>query len=154
MECPFCQSSNIQLHSVIHAAGTHRTHTEHHAVVNGQFVQGSSQGTQVSDLARHCAPPAPISPMPFVIAYGVGGMVTYGAATTCNVFESGCRVGMSVLAHLLYSWKQALVGLGIIGLGWLLMKGWHLQAKNNSIAKAEWRNTWFCHACGQSHLRQ
>ena len=154
MQCPNCSSTNIQPMAVVHAGGTQHFHATHTAVTSdGQFVQGSSQGSQATVLAQHCAPPAPPSPLPFVIAYGLGSAVIYHAATVCDLFERGCRVGMSVLALLAYNWKQAGVGLGLIALGWLLMKGWHAQAKVYSAAKRQWQNTWFCHTCGQAHLR-
>lgn len=61
---------------------------------------------------------------------------------------------MSFWALLIYNWKQAAVGIGVIALGWLLMKGWHAQAKAYSAAKRQWQNTWFCHTCGQSHYNK
>ena len=91
--------------------------------------------------------------MPFIIAFGLGGATVYHAATVCDLFERGCRVGMSFLALLIYNWKQAAVGIGVIALGWLLMKGWHAQAKAYSAAKRQWQRTWFCHTCGQAHQR-
>ena len=154
MQCPTCGSTNIQPMAVVHAAGTQHFHATHTAVTSdGQFVQGSSQGSQATVLAQHCAPPSPPSPLPFVIAYGLGCAVVYHAATVCDLFERGCRVGMSAMALLVYNWQQAAVGLGLIALGWLLMKGWHVQAKAYSAAKRQWQSTWFCHACGQVHQR-
>lgn len=154
MQCPNCGSANIQPMAVVHAGGTQHFHATHTAVTSdGQFVQGSTQGSQATMLAQHCAPPAPPSPIPLVAAYGLGGAVVYHAATGCDLFERGCRVGMSAMALLLYNWKQAAIGLSLIALGWLLMKGWHAQAKAYSAAKRRWQRTWFCHACGQSHLR-
>lgn len=154
MQCPSCGSAHIQPMSVVHANGTQHFHATHTAVTSdGQFVQGSTQGSQATVLTQHCAPPAPPSPIPFVAAYGLGGAVVYHAATVCDLFERGCRVGMSAMALLLYNWKQAAIGLSLIAFGWLLMKGWHAQAKVYSAAKRQWQSTWFCHACGQSHLR-
>lgn len=60
---------------------------------------------------------------------------------------------MSVVAMLAHNWKEALAGLGLVAVGWLLMKAWHVQAKDYSVAKDQWRKTWFCHGCGQSHQR-
>lgn len=154
MQCPSCGGTHIQPLAVVHADGTHQFHANHTAVSSdGQFMQGISQGSQATMLAQYCAPPAPPSPMPFVIAYGLGGAVVYHAATVCDLFERGCRLGMSSMALLIYNWKQAAIGLGLIALGWLLMKGWHVQAKAYSAAKRQWQNTWFCHGCGQRHLR-
>ncbi len=76
MQCPNCGSANIQPMAVVHTAGTQHVHATHTAVTSdGQFVQGSSQGSQATVLAQHCAPPAPPSPLPFVIAYGLGSAV-------------------------------------------------------------------------------
>ena len=154
MQCPSCGSTHIQPMAVVHAGGTQEFHATHTAVTSdGQFVQGSSQGAQSTVLAQHCAPPAPPSPMPFIIAFGLGGATVYHAATVCDLFERGCRVGMSFLALLIYNWKQAAVGIGVIALGWLLRKGWYAQAKAYSAAKRQWQRTWFCHTCGQAHQR-
>ena len=152
MQCPNCSSTNIQPMAVVHAGGTQHFHATHTAMTSdGQFVQGSSQGSQATVLAQHCAPPAPPSPLPFIGAYGIGGIVIYMSMTVCPLLARECvYVGM---AGLRYNWKQAAVGLGLIALGWLLMKGWRTQAKVYSAAKRQWQSTWFCHTCGQAHLR-
>ena len=152
MQCPSCGSTHIQPMAVVHAGGTQQFHATHTAVPSdGQFVQGSSQGSQSTALAQHCAPPAPPSPLPFIGAYGIGGIIIYMSMTVCPLLARECvYVGM---AGLRYNWKQAAVGLGLIALGWLLMKGWRTQAKVYSAAKRQWQSTWFCHTCGQAHLR-
>jgi hypothetical protein len=97
------------------------------------------------------APHPPPSPLPFIGAYGIGGIIIYMSMTVCPLLARECvYVGM---AGLRYNWKQAAVGLGLIALGWLLMKGWRTQAKVYSAAKRQWQSTWFCHTCGQAHLR-
>ena len=153
MQCPNCGSSNIQLMSVVHAEGTQHFHATHTAVTSdGQFIQGSSQGSQATVLAQRCAPPAPPSPLPFVGAFGIGGIVIYMSMTVCPLLARECvYVG---LASLRYNWKQAALGLGLIALGWLLMKGWHAQAKAYSAAKRQWQTSWFCHLCGQGYQRE
>lgn len=153
LRCPCCGSTQVQPHAVVYADGTQRVRLDHAGTVGGEFAQVTSYGTQTTALAQHCAPPAPPSPMPFVIAYSIAGIVIYRAMTACDVFERGCRLGMSVLAMLVYNWKQAAVGLGIIAVGWLLMKAWHQQAQAYNATKRQWQNTWFCHACGRSHVR-
>ena len=152
MQCPSCGSTHIQPMAVVHAGGTQQFHATHTAVTSdGQFVQGSSHGSQSTALAQHCAPPAPPSPLPFIGAYGIGGIVIYMSMTVCPLLARECvYVG---LAGLGYNWKQAAVGVGLIALGWLLMKGWHAQAKAYSAAKRQWQSTWFCHTCGQAHQR-
>ena len=152
MQCPTCGSTNIQPMAVVHTAGTQHVHATHTAVTSdGQFVQGNSQGTQSTVLAQHCAPPAPPSPLPFLGAYGIGGIVIYMSMTVCPLLARECvYVG---LAGLRYNWKQAAVGVGLIALGWLLMKGWRAQAKVYSAAKRQWQSTWFCHGCGRSHVQ-
>lgn len=152
MQCPSCGSTHIQPMAVVHAGGTQHFHATHAAVTSdGQFVQGSSQGSQSTALAQHCAPPAPPSPLPFIGAYGIGGIIIYMSMTVCPLLARECvYVG---LAGLRYNWKQAAVGLGLIALGWLLMKGWRTQARVYSAAKRQWQSTWFCHGCGQSHVQ-
>ena len=152
MQCPSCGSTHIQPMAVVHAGGTQQFHATHTAVTSDdRFVQGSSQGSQSTALAQHCAPPAPPSPLPFIGAYGIGGIIIYMSMTVCPLLARECvYVGM---AGLRYNWKQAAVGLGLIALGWLLMKGWRTQAKVYSAAKRQWQSTWFCHTCGQAHLR-
>lgn len=152
MQCPSCGSTHIQPMAVVYAGGTQHFHATHTAVTSdGQIVQGSSQGSQSTVLAQHCAPPAPPSPLPFIAAHGIGGIVIYMSMTVCPLLARECvYVG---LAGLRYNWKQAAVGVGLIALGWLLMKGWRTQAKVYSAAKRQWQSTWFCHTCGQAHLR-
>ena len=152
MQCPSCGSTHIQPMAVVHAGGTQQFHATHTAVTSdGQFVQGCSEGSQSTALAQHCAPPAPPSPLPFIGAYGIGGIIIYMSMTVCPLLARECvYVG---LAGLRYNWKQAAVGVGLIALGWLLMKGWHAQAKAYSAAKRQWQSTWFCHTCGQAHQR-
>lgn len=151
MQCPSCGSTNIQRLAVVHANGTQHFQASHLAVTSdGQFVQGSSHGSQATMLARQSAPPAPPSPMPFVMAYGFGGLITYLSVTVCSSRTNVCRYqGFSQA-----DWKWTLGGLAIMGLGWLLMKGWYSQAKVYGIAKRQWQNTWFCHGCGHAHLRE
>lgn len=152
MQCPNCGSTHIQPHTVVHTSGTQHFHATHTAVTSdGKLMQGRSQGSQATLLAQHCAPPAPPSPMPFIVAYGVGGIFIYMSLTVCPLLARECVfVGWAALR---YNWKQAAVGLGIIAVGWLLMKGWHAQTKAYSAAKRQWQSTWFCHGCGQSHFR-
>jgi hypothetical protein len=111
MQCPSCGSTHIQPMAVVHAGGTQQFHATHTAVTSdGQFVQGSSQGSQSTALAQHCAPPAPPSPLPFIGAYGMGGIIIYMSMTVCDLLARECvYVGM---AGLRYNWKQAAVGIG------------------------------------------
>ena len=115
MQCPNCGSTNIQPMAVVHAAGTQHVHATHTAITSdGQFVQGSSQGTQSTVLAQHCAPPAPPSPLPFLGAYGIGGIVIYMSMTVCPLLAHECvYVGM---AGLRYNWKQTAIDLNLIAL--------------------------------------
>ena len=131
MQCPSCGSTHIQPMAVVHAGGTQQFYATHTAVTSdGQFVQGSSQGSQSTALAQHCAPPAPPSPLPFIGAYGIGGIIIYMSMTVCPLLARECvYVGM---AGLRYNWKQAAVGLGLIALGWLLMKGCHRVHQSRS----------------------
>ena len=134
--CPFCGSSNVQLHAVVHADGTQHMQITHSGVVNGRFAQGVSHGTQFSALAQHCAPPAPPSPMPFVTAYGLGGFTCWQALTNFSGIE----------------WKWVLGGVALLAVGWILTKAWHHDAKEYMAAKQRWQTTLFCHGCGGSHV--
>lgn len=151
LQCPFCGTTDVQPHAVIYADGTQRIQLNHVGAVDGQFMHASSSGTQMTALAQHCAPPAPPSPMPFIATYGIGGVVLYLSMTVCPLLSRECVfVGAVALRHY---WKQAFVGLTILAVGWLLMKSWYSQTRTYSVAKRRWQNTWFCHACGRSHLR-
>lgn len=149
MQCPFCGSAQIQSHPVVYAAGSQSVQLNHVGTVDGQLVQGFSHGTQRTALAQRCAPPAPPSPMPFVVAYGMGGLIMYLSFETCSLVSQQCAFrGLATV-----DWKWTLGGLAVVGVGWLLMKSWYQETKVYSAAKQCWQNTWFCHGCGQSHTR-
>lgn len=148
LQCPFCASEQVQPHAVVHAHGTQTINMQHSAVHNGQLLQARSTGIGQSSLAQHCQPPAPPSPMPFVIAYGIGTLVTYLAFQFCQPFTNKCSFS---LQHA--EWIEALIGLAIVGVGFLLMKSWYGDAQAYHAAKKQWQQTWFCHTCGQSHVR-
>lgn len=152
MSCPNCGGTNTEPLPVVHSNGSQHFQSTHTAVSSdGQFIQGYSQGSQSSLLAQHCAPPAPPSPMPFIATYGIGGVVLYLSMTVCPLLARECVfVGAVALRHY---WKQALVGLAIIAVGWLLMKGWYSQTKTYRVAKRRWQSSWFCYGCGRSHFR-
>ena len=111
-----------------------RIETEH-AGLNGPFV-ARSNGVAYSELARRCAPPAPPSPMGFVIATLAGGFVTYQ-----------CAVGFGFVY-----WTGVYIGLGILGLGWLLFIGYRSAAYDYRQAKLQWLRSCLCLSCGQSCL--
>lgn len=138
MHCPFCGSTQVQLHSVVCADGTKHIHLRHMGSVDGRFMQGSSYGTQYTALAQNCAAPAPPSPMPFMVALGFGGLVIYWGA----------------IEHFPYiNWKWFLGGLAVIGVAWFLLKSWITEAKEYGAAKKRWQRTFFCYGCGQSHMK-
>ena len=91
--------------------------------------------------------------MLFIVAYGIGGIIIYLSMMICPLLGSRecVFVGLSALR---LNWKQAAVGIAIVGLGWLLMKGWHLQAKVYTAAKRQWQNSFICYGCGQQFLRK
>lgn len=134
--CPFCGGSQVQPHPVVHANGTQHVQLNHIGVVNGRLAEGVSHGTQLTALAQHCAPPAPPSPMPFVIAYGLGGLIGWHALNNPFGIE----------------WLWVMGGAALLAVGWILMKAWHHDAKEYTTAKQRWYNTVFCHGCGKSHL--
>jgi hypothetical protein len=141
MQCPFCESHQIQRHAVVHSAGTHNIQVDHIGTVNGQFAKSYSHGTQYSALAQRCAPPSMDDLHKIftavLAAFVLGGFAVVGAIAT--------------LPHI--NWQWLLGGLAGMGVGWLLFKLWRHEAKAIHTAKLQWQNTWFCHGCGQSHTR-
>lgn len=132
MQCPFCGSAHLQRYPTVRAQGTVRVESEH-VGVNGPFVV-RSQGVGYTDAARQCAPPAPPSPMPFLIALLVGGFAIREYA----------------FAHSYIEWQGVWLGLGILAIGWLLFLGYRHSARTFRRAKAEWLRTWLCLSCGGS----
>jgi hypothetical protein len=87
--------------------------------------------------ARPCVAPTAPSPMPFLGAYAGGAGIVYLAMDDVQA----------------QSWSTALIGVGIIAVGLFLMMAWITDARAHVKERQRWRNTWFCHGCGQSHLR-
>jgi hypothetical protein len=106
-----------------------------HAGLNGPFVS-RTDGVAYSELARRCAPPAPPSPMGFVIAILVGGYVTYQCA---KGFGSAY-------------WPGVYIGVGIVGLGWLLFIAYRNASHDYRRAKLQWLRSCLCLTCGESCL--
>jgi hypothetical protein len=134
MQCPFCGSTHLQSYQVVRAQGTMRIEAEH-AGMNGPYVV-RTQGLAYSELARHCSPPAPPSPMGFVIATLVGGFVAYQ--------------GLKGFGFIY--WPFVYIGLGIVALGWLLFAAYRVAANDYREAKRRWFRSYLCSACGQSCL--
>jgi hypothetical protein len=132
MQCPFCGSTHLQRYSVVRAQGTVRVEAEHIGV-NGPFV-ARSEGIAYTDAARNCAPPAPPTPLPFLIAFLFGGFAIHEYA----------------FAHSYIVWQGVWLGIGILGVGWLLFLGYRHSARQFRRAKAEWLRTWLCFSCGGS----
>jgi hypothetical protein len=134
MPCPSCGSSQIQLKPVIHASGTSQIDVT--TVAGVPPHQWRSVGMQQTHLAELCAPPSPPSPLPPIIALGVGGYVIYGGWTGYSTVQ----------------WKGVLIGVGIMAAGLLLAKGWYRNAIAYSDAKRDWQQTALCLSCGHCYL--
>jgi hypothetical protein len=106
-----------------------------HAGLNGPHVV-RSDGVAYTELARQCAPPAPPSPMGFVIATLLGGFVTY----------------QSVRGFGFVYWTGVYIGVGVLGLGWVLFAGYRAAANYWRDAKRQWLRSYLCLSCGQSCL--
>ena len=134
MQCPFCGSAHVQRYQVVRAQGTMRIDAEHTGL-NGPFV-ARSNGVAYSELAQRCAPPAPPSPMGFVVATSAGGYVTYQ-----------CIRGFGFVY-----WTGVYIGLGIVGVGWLLFIAYRGAARDYRQAKLQWLRSCLCMSCGESCL--
>jgi hypothetical protein len=99
-------------------------------------------GLQSTALAQHCAPPAPPSPLPFIMR----GLVERRSSRYMSMTARCWHVRVCPFGGPDLQLEASGSRLGVIALGWLLMKGWRTQAKAYSAAKRQWQRTWFCHA--------
>jgi hypothetical protein len=134
MQCPFCGSTHVQSYQVVRSQGTMRVEAEH-VGLNGPYA-ARSEGLVFSELARHCAPPAPPSPMGFIIATPLGAYVTY----------------QSLRGFGFVYWPGVYIGAGIVGLGWVLFVGYRTAANYFRDTKRLWLRSYLCLTCGQTCL--
>lgn len=132
MQCPFCGSPHLQAYPAAYSSGTSQVQIHHDGVAG---PGGMSQGLVQSNLAQHCAPPRPPSPVAFVLAYAFGGFVLY------DTFIASRQV----------AWKQLPIAAGALLVGWVLWRTWRAAARLYTADKLRWSASWYCHGCGQSH---
>lgn len=129
--CPSCGSHHIQSYPVIYDSGTSQVVVRHYG-----SQPGTSLATSQSDLAQHCAPPRPPSPLGFVAAYAFSGWAFYDTFFVSKPIP----------------WKQVPIAAGALLVGWILWRAWRGQSRQYMQDKQRWATSWFCHGCGQSHL--
>jgi hypothetical protein len=132
MQCPFCQSNQIQRYPVVYRDGTHQFHTVHVGEVRGQSI-----GSMQSHLAAQCAPPKPPNPLFALVPLGFGGYLMY-----LSLNQPGSFV-----------WKDLLQASGVLGLGLVMWSIYRASAKAYMQEKLHWQSSWMCLACGNGHVR-
>lgn len=87
------------------------------------------------------------SPLPFIVAYGAGGIVLYLSMLFCPDFASQCMyVG---LPSMRYNAKSAALGLMLIVVGLLLTKVWYTKKRAWRAAQRRTAGVVMCKDCGQ-----
>lgn len=133
MQCPFCGSPHTQAYPAAYSSGTSQMQVRHDALPG---LGGVSYGSVQTNLAQHCAPPRPPSPVAFVLAYAFAGFVLYDTFV--------------VSKHV--AWKQLPIAGGALLVGWVLWRAWRAAARLYSADKQRWIASFYCHGCGQSHV--
>ncbi|AZC18677.1 hypothetical protein C4K40_3289 [Pseudomonas sp. CMR5c] len=136
--CPQCQGQNVQLLSVIHAAGTSHIQATHQAQSQSGFgpsVTVETTGRHQTDLAASAGPPPGKRLLGPVILTGVGAIILYDGLKLMNTFwgVDWTRFFMGVI----------LITVGVIG----FVRHWKFNVAQYDKLE-EWRRTWMCHACG------
>ena len=87
------------------------------------------------------------TPLPFIVAYGAGGVVLYLSMLFCPDFATQCMyVG---LPSMRYNAKSAAVGLILVVVGLLLTKVWYTKNKAWRAARRRMPDVEMCQDCGQ-----
>lgn len=133
--CPQCQGQNVQLLSVIHAAGTSHIQATHQAQSQSGFgpsVTVETTGRHQAHLAASVAPPGAKRLLGPVILTGVGAIILY----------DGLKLSWEV------DWTRFFIGVTFIAIGVIgFVRHCRYNIKQYDEYE-EWRRTWLCHACG------
>ncbi len=136
--CPQCQGQNVQLLSIIHAAGTSHIQATHQAQSQSGFgpsVTVETSGRHQTNLAASVGPPPGKRLLGPVILTGVGAIILYDGLKLMNTFWG-------------VDWSRFFIGaifitVGVIG----FVRHWKFNVAQYDKLE-EWRRTWMCHACG------
>lgn len=133
--CPHCQGQNVQLLSVIHAAGTTRIQTTHKAYSGHGPVTVETTGRHQTDLAASVGPPPGKRLLGPVIMTGVGAIILYDGLKLINTYWG-------------VDWTRFFIGATLVTVGVIgFVRHWKFNVAQYDKLE-EWRRTWLCHACG------
>lgn len=130
--CPHCQGQNVQLLSVIHAAGTSHFQATHEAHSGfGPRVTVETTGRQQTNLSASVAPPGAKRLRGPIVLTVVGGIILY----------DGLKLSWEV------DWTRFFIGVTFITIGVIgFVRHWRHNVVQYDQYE-EWRRTWLCHAC-------
>lgn len=133
--CPHCSGQNVQLLSVIHAAGTSHIKASHQAQSGfGPRVTVETTSRHQTALAESVGPPPGKRLLGPVILTGVGGIILYD--------------GLKLMSSWGVDWARFFIGVIFIGVGVIgFVRHWKFNVAQYDKLE-EWRRTWMCHACG------
>lgn len=134
--CPHCQGQNVQLLSVIYAAGTSQIRSTHQAQSGmGPSVTVQTTGRHQTDLAASVSPPSGKRLLGPVILAGVGSIILYDGMKLMNTYWG-------------IDWSRFFIGVAFIAVGVIgFVRHWKFNVAQYDKLE-EWRRTWLCHACG------
>nr|NLU60426.1 hypothetical protein [Pseudomonas sp. BIGb0427] len=127
--CPQCQGQQVQLLSVIHAAGTSRIHTTHQAQSGiGPRVTVETIGRHQTDLAASVGPPPGKRLLGPVILTGVGAIILYDGLKLMNSYWG-------------VDWSRFFIGVTFIAIGVIgFVRHWKFNVAQYDKLE-EWRRT-------------
>lgn len=144
MNCPKCQSANVQKVSVIWESGTVQTQSTTTGIGYGSGIgigTAYSSGKNQSLFAKRFAPPR--EPSLGVMA-GAGVFIVglvLGSLIACVFWNISVLVAFTIIPTTAF-------GLTIAAMGYVVSKGW----KKYQSDTAQWNNTWACNACGSTFI--
>ena len=110
---------------------------QHTAVTSdGQFVQGSSQGSQFTVLAQHFARLHRRHRCRSSLRLGWVERRSITLRRCATFFRAGVAASACPSGRCLSTTGSKPQLAGLIALGWLLMKGWHAQAKRPTVPRS------------------
>lgn len=134
--CPHCHGQNVQLLSVIHAAGTSRIKTTHQVQSGvGPSVTVETTGKHQTDLAASVSPPPGKRLLGPVVLTIVGSIILYDGLKLMNTWWG-------------VDWTRFFIGVAFIAIGVIgFVRHWRFNVAQYDKLEV-WRRSWLCHACG------
>lgn len=144
MQCPTCQSDQVQRLEVIYDSGTRNIHATSHTTgfglgssVGAGGLRTSASGTEQTTLAAKLAPPAKKGSPAMMVIVTIGlSFVAFGVSLPRGEGFVGTTFALIVAAIVLY--------LGI-------KRATSVSKFNNEqwpVLYRQWKKSWFCHKCG------